>query len=1381
MSVSVDQLAGYVPAFVQRWLAASPDPEQQYGYDHLLGAVLFADITGFTPLASRLAEIGPEGAEQLDAILNAFYSRLVDLIAAHGGDVVGYAGDAAIALFPARGLSPDEWQQNESAAFDRPELAEAVQRAAKLGLELQQRLGDFRAPEDTRLTMKICISAGRLSVGRIGGVEGHWRPLLVGAPLERIGEASSLLQPGDVVLTAEARRCARQRVQGEPRPGDRLRLRRVIETLPAEPLDVPHLPRTALEALRRYVPQTVLARLDAGHSTWLADLRQLTVLFVKLGGIDAAGIDALPRVHEVMQILQQLMQRYEGEVMHLIQDDKGLVAVMCLGLPPSIHEDDADRAVGAALRLKRQLHELGVSTNIGVATGRVFSGPRGSDLRREYSITGLVVNLAARLMGKARDDVLCDEPTSLASRGRATFEALPPIPLKGIDLRVPAFRAVGIGTRAAPRASALVGRKRETEIGRKLLDRGDPRGQRILWIEGEPGVGKSALLAELSRMAEAGGARVLAGECDAIERATPYFTWRGVFTALFDLVSTETPAQSQARVLDQLAFDASLARLAPLLNPVLPLEFPENDAVKDLDARSRADNLHELLIRLLNHAAGSQPLVLVLDDVQWIDSSSWRLLLVVAQRCETVTLALGARPSDAFDAEEQAQIVQRLDAVRLPLDVLPRDDAIRLCCRRLETERISERLAEFLFERSQGNPFYIDELTRYLNDFGLIARRDGCCELEPAVAAGAGVPGSIRALITHRVDRLPLPKQLTLRTATVIGRTFPQRTLCDVYQDDRHRDQVDDHLDDFTRLRFIGLETPEPERSYAFQHVTIQQVTYDQMPLANRRQLHRRIGEWYEGHFGGAANYFPLLAHHFGCAGVAEREIEYLVKSGENALRNYANREAVKAFETALLRQSELSPGPPTSEQARRLGHWRRQLGEAQFHLGNLVEAQLELEAALELFGRGVARGVGGARRSIVWQIVRQALHRFAPGLLTRQQNVDPAENAAGGHQETALALQRLSQIHYLKVNILEGLERAMRALNVAERAGRSPLLARAYSGTGLVAGMLRRRWLAEVYARLSEQTARQTGHRPTLAYVLMASGVCRLGVGRWEQVRQDAEESIAVAEQLGDQHQLGDSLTLEAMRKCFIGEYESAAPIYRRVTAVGRGAGNDLHQAWGYSGLGECLFRQGRSAEALENFEQALELVSDKDHRTEEVRLNGLLALAHLLDGDSKTADTFVEETMRLIDDASYLTVSTLEGVVAAAEVALALWREQLDDPTRRRAAERACAQLAWYAKVFPIGWPRWYCHNGTRLWLLGRRAGALRSWRAALRHAARLQMPLEIALAHLHLAEPDAGETPQRCEHLAAALELFEQLGATREIDFVRAALSAADGVSR
>jgi tetratricopeptide (TPR) repeat protein len=311
------------------------------------------------------------------------------------------------------------------------------------------------------------------------------------------------------------------------------------------------------------------------------------------------------------------------------------------------------------------------------------------------------------------------------------------------------------------------------------------------------------------------------------------------------------------------------------------------------------------------------------------------------------------------------------------------------------------------------------------------------------------------------------------------------------------------------------------------------------------------------------------------------------------------------------------------------------------------------------------------------------------------------------------------------------------------------------------------------MYARLSEATARQTRHRPTLSYVLMAIGVYRLGVGRWEQVQRDAEESIAIAEQLGDQHQLGLSLTLEAMRQCFVGEFRAAEPLYDRIAQIGRAADNDLHEAWGYSGRGECLFRLGRFADAAASLQNAIALLADKEHRTEEIRLSGMLAATHLRLSDAVSAEQHARRTMRLIADASYTTVSTLEGFSGAAEVLLARWREHPGDPARRSEAERACAQLSWYSKVFPIGWPRWYDHFGTCNWLLGRRRQALRCWRASLREATRLGMPLEIATAHLRLGTADDSSSPARAEQLREALRIFEELGAAHEARLARSAL--------
>jgi class 3 adenylate cyclase/tetratricopeptide (TPR) repeat protein len=1354
-----ERLASYVPAFIQRRLAAEPQPPTEPAVERFPAAVLFADVSGFTQLARHLAQRGPEGSEELNRTLSEYYGRLVELLNAHGGDVVAYAGDACLVIWPA--------EENR--------IAEAISRAAQCSLEIQRRLTNYEAAAGIRISVKICVTAGPVVATEVGGVGDYWQPLVFGPAVDQIRAAEKLAAPGDVVLAPPAFRLLNDDVVGDPLPDSHFRLRGLRRVPAQTPLQTPAVSLPMEMAMRFFMPQLVLSRMDAGHTEWLAEFRQVTAVFLRLGGVDSQHPQVVEQLQAVMQILQTTMIRYEGVVVKLLADDKGTIAILCFGLPLLTHEDDAIRAVRSVSDIRRKLADHGLEADAGLATGRVFCGPLGAPQRREYTILGDVVNLSARLMQRASGEMLCDDATRLATRGKVSFRSLPPVKLKGIDQPVALFAPDTSESASASRSSLIAGRHQERAALTELLQATQRGEARVVLIEGEAGIGKSTLIGFLQSEAPSHSVAMHVGDASAIEKTTPYFAWRDLFSTLLGLQAVSDTAARRQRVLDFLEPQPQLLTLAPLLNTLLNLDLPDNDIVRQLSGRARADNLHDLLLGILNIAARQQPLLIVLEDVQWLDSASWRLVSLVSQRTERVSLALALRPLAPPLPLEFEQLIEHEATTRLTLDVLDREQTLELVRDRLGGGQFAPALADFLYERSQGNPFFADELSRYLREEKLVEQVDGCWRLAASVQqeGRANVPGTIRALITSRIDRLLPPQQLTLKTASVIGRSFPHRTLLDVYPLDADRPRLPEHVDRLSQLKLTEIESLQPELVHMFHHITIQQVTYDQLPLAQRRPLHCSIARWYEGTFPAAPAYYPLLAYHWGKGDDAKKEIEYLTKAGDEALRSFANREAVTFFSQALQRHANMfSHDMPRAQQLRR-AHWLRQLGDAHFRLGHLPDGQWHLEQALELMHQPAPSGFFRNTRSTVRQLLIQMLHRLWPSRFTSSRAIDPSEESDGGLYEAALAYQRLSQICYLKVEMSEGLNRALRSLNMSERAGQSPALARSYAGMCLVAGMLRRHRLAERYARLTEDTARRSGHLPTLAYVLMAVCVYRLGVGQWDLVKAEADESVALSERLGDRRQLADSITVLAMLACFRAQYDEAGKLYDRIYEVACKSENVIHQAWGFSGHGECSFRQNKLEQAIEQLQEASRLLEGKEHRTEEIRLQGLLAVSHWRLGRKVSALNFAQDTMEQIANCSYATASTLEAFDGIAEIYLEAWQQTPDSAELRRNARLACAKLRWYAKVFPIGRSRSLCCQGNLCWMTGRKSRARRLWRASLDEAKRFALPLETALAHYEIGRHEPDGSVERQSHLQQAIDRLESLGIEYELRLAREAM--------
>jgi class 3 adenylate cyclase len=310
-------------------------------------------------------------------------------------------------------------------------------RAAECALEIRERLSKYRV-ENARLYLKLAVSAGSITTAHVGGVFNRWEFLLTGNPLVEVGIANNLAQADDILITPSAWRlirndCNAEMVEFELKDaiaqGGRLNSLNKPSSIFETPRK-PAIPEGAESSLRPYIPGAIINRLTAGQSSWIAELRRVTVLFINLPEIDQKT--ELAEAQNLARMIQRSVYRYEGSINKINVDDKGITLVAALGLPPFAHEDDPARGVQAALMIRKELAKLKVRSYIGITTGRIFCGSIGNDSRREYTTIGNAVNLSARLMGAAvRQDeliekfgipILCDRVTYDAAKDAVEFE-----------------------------------------------------------------------------------------------------------------------------------------------------------------------------------------------------------------------------------------------------------------------------------------------------------------------------------------------------------------------------------------------------------------------------------------------------------------------------------------------------------------------------------------------------------------------------------------------------------------------------------------------------------------------------------------------------------------------------------------------------------------------------------------------------------------------------------------------------------------------------------------------------------------------------------------------------------------------------------------------
>jgi class 3 adenylate cyclase/tetratricopeptide (TPR) repeat protein len=1330
------------------------------------GAVLFADLSGFSLLAYTLAqELGPQqGAEELTRHLNHVYGAVIAEIHRYGGSVISFSGDAITCWFA---------QAPTTVANGRSALACA--------LHMQQGMAALeavRTPQGNAiaLALKVAVAVGSVRRFLVGQPGFHKLDLLAGSLLDRVAAIEHQLHPGEVAVDAsliaplgnQAMVREWRTSMGNERCGVLTEL-----THPVPPTPWPVLAALHVDLTRDWLLPPVYQRLQQDSGGFLAELRPSVAVFHKFSGIDYDDDEAAgDKLDTYIRWVQTTLAHYEGFLIDITMGDKGSHLYIAFGAPIA-HEDDATRAVTAALALHHLPSACHFITALqtGISQGQMYAGAYGGSRRRTYGVLGNEVNIAAQLMEQAQPgQILVSERVAQAAGGYV-FQSLGPISLKGVAQSLSVFVATGI-TRAQTRRSVtpLVGRRTEHAalLGRMRAVTNGESG--IVIVEGEAGIGKSRLVEAAIQQAPHLRLTVLRGAGDAIDQSTPYHAWRPIVAHLFALdVFQDSPAWQRQQVLARLqANDPDYLTLAPLLNALLPLDFPDNERTQQMQGEVRRTNLHTLLLALLRHVAAASPLCVVLDDAHWLDSASWALTKRVWQETHPLLLVLVTRPLvEPLPAEYRAWRDSPL-VHHLLLDTMPLEDIERLLCYRLGIASLPPLLSHLIHAKAEGHPFFSEELVYTLRDAGLLRIANGTCQYtaEDSAVDLLNFSNTIQGVITSRIDRLPPPHILTLKVASVIGRVFACQTVQAVYPVDADRAQVGAYLHDLADVDITPLETAAPELTYHFKHIITQEVVYHLMASAQRQQLHRATATWYEQtHTADASAYYPTLAYHWKAAQVADKAMNYYARAGEQALHHHANQEAVRFFSDALHLTDDphLAMRVPMVQQA----CWHRQLGTAYYELGNLSASRAHVEQALRLQGYRLPTSSRTTLMSLLGHIGRQCVHRLWPG------GRAVASALGSEHQlEAARAYALLGEILYFTADTLLGVTCVISSLNLAEMAGPSPELARAYANTCIAASVIPLHRLARLYSRLAQHTALQSEQVAAQVHVGNYTAVYAVGVGHWAKAEALLTAAATAAAQIGDQRQWITSQAILAVLRHYQSEFTQAVELNHTVYDAAVRSDNLVQQGWGLYSQAENYVCLGRYAEALALLEKALTVAAGDTKRTAQLRIYGGFAIAYWRHGEPLLARQMADHATTLIVQSVPNVYSGLEAYAGVAEVYLGLWEQAAASRVGvpkdthsdhiREQASHACQVLRRYARLFPIGRPRARLWQGLWYWLAGRPDTAHRWWRQSLTAARQFHMPYEQGLAYYELGRHLPLSHPQQQECLQQALALFARVGA-------------------
>ncbi len=1308
---------------------------------------LFVDISDFTPMTERFEQSGPDGVEQLTAELDRHFGTMIAHITEAGGEIENLLGDALLAYWPAA----------------EADLRATAAAAVDCALKLQGALAGQFLDDATAVNVHAGLVAGPVAGLHLGGHAGHRLYLLCGDPLDRVTKLVDQAGPGELVVDATIRELLGHAIRGTPVSHDGTRVL-AFDGQSVKRVAAPRRPPADASDAVHYLQDGLRQRVLAGHQSWIAEIRNITVAFVSITGLRVRSSAELARSQSIVLTMQESVHAHGGAVQCLTMSDKGTVLYVAFGLPLLAHDDDAVRAVAAMYQLRGRLREFDCAASIGVSGGMTYCGLLGTDAWRCYSVRGTVTNRAARLMGVADGEILIDSTVRTAAGLRFTFRPLPPLRLKGIAKPQPAYALEGVlQTTESATSRELFDRDAQLQAIRDAID-DLPRAPavRALVVEGDAGIGKTALLNAGAELATEAAITVLRGAVQPLSLGAVYAALRGVFESLVNGSGDGSPIERAAQLLSD---EERWQRRLPLLAPVLSFPVPDNELTAQMQGEIRSDNTRAVLRHVLDRAAQRSSLFILLDDCQWMDSASWRLITELIRGDTRVLFVLAVRRDREHSEAYVSALLELPAVVKVALDEVGTHAIAELVKQSVDASSVASAVVDFIATRGSGNPFFTQELARSLLEQGRIEVVAGKCGLAGNHDLEAiEFPATLEQVIVSRVDRLQPDVQLTLKVASVIGHAFEFQALLGVHPLRFSADSCRACTNTLEEAQFTQRLQDQAALTYLFRNLILQETVYRLLAFAQRRSLHGTIGSWIEANVANAgASHKVVLAHHWFVAERPDKALGYSFDAGVEALDNGAYAEARRFFQRCL----ELARAHPDIADDVAKARVLFRLGEVDLRLGRVDDSRESFIAGLAALGlRWPATSVRYAA-ALLGALARQIYHRV------RGVGTDPEQTVRLREQTLANGLEQFSGLFFFEQRLDQLLLADLHGLNFAEQANAPSIIRKLFAQNAVTLSVARAHRWANYYAKAVETYSKAGSTDADLAYQFYYLAMHSIGHGRWQIAHKHLERGIAQAQNIGHRRLELDLLSFRRSALFIQGDYVAGAAandVYRDAVLSST---DEQHQYFMRIALGEFALRRSDFDDANQLFDEASDLLL-RGYALDHLHVQANRAVAKHRLGLADESWQLATAIVALIGTTQPIGYYAMEGYAGIAS----LFLDHLEDPrsTHSRAELARFARLALrgfdrFSKSFPVSRPRYLMLRARLLEARGRHKRAIRSALEALTAARSLALQFDIAAASEQLGRCRGVPNDARREHAARALAGYVELDLAREATGARA----------
>jgi predicted ATPase len=1249
------------------------------------GAVLFVDISGFSTTTDQLMQHGQHGAEVLAAVMRAVFDPLVHTIYAFGGFIANFAGDAFTAIFRGEGDGAQNGPGHPAAAFAVAATAVAA------GRQIQQ-LAQANADQETAygvftFSTKVGLATGEIEWG-ILRAENEKRAYYYfkGAAVDNCAKAEHHADQGDFILDEATYRLVRERVMVAERNG----FYRVItlRELPAEAQPV-RLPPVDVELMSRFFPRDLLLQELSG------EFRPILYLFV--------GLQGAPTEEELagfMQLVFRLQDRYGGFLNNLDFGDKGCYLYFFWGAPTR-YDNDVSRILNFALDLKAG---AGRPLRMGITYHIAHAGFVGSDLQEEYTCYGRGVNLAARFMTSAGwQEIWIDEQVENRASAFVT-DIVGERQFKGFAQAQTVYALLGREqfTDTPAFSGRLVGRQAEWQqlnAALQPLSAGHFAG--YVTVVGEAGIGKSRLVHEFLENSHIldFGARYLC-QTDEILRQSlnPFRYWlREYFQQIVDHHEAGNKAIFD-RILDGLIADTeepplrrSLKRGRSFLAALVDLYWPHS-LYAESAPRLRFENTIDALKALIKAESRRQPVLLVIEDVHWLDGDSRRFLHRLRRNVAGYPFAVLMTSREALRAEQW-----EMDASWkfVYLESLPKTAIADMVTTAIGQE-LEGGLLTFLHQRTEGNPFFVEQLLYYLRDQNMLGKE---MDRETLRAVEQIIPTDIQAVMVARLDRLPGVTKDVVQTAAVLGREFIRPIVTHM------RPETEPELQTiFGLVEQQGIWQWLDERRLLFRHALMRDAAYNMQLQARLQGVHKRAAEAFETIYQAdlAPNY-DQIAYHYDQARVVIKALDYYERAADQAREKYQNEAALAHYRRALAlvekhqlatrfrlhagreavlgwlgqREAQQAELESMEELADRLGDQGKQ-AETSLRRTALALATGEYDAAVE-FARKSVQYAQAAQDPLS---TARSFHRLSRAFWQKGQHEQarpylekaiPLAEAHNGFAEEASCLYDLSILDYYQQRFKDAHRHLEQGLRIYQRIGDKRGEIECLSMSGILHNAAGEYIAAQAVYEQALSLTRSVGYSYGESRILGLLGNGYFYRGDYEGSIHYHEQGLQIYRELNDRE--GEAIGLDTLGLTYycLDDYERAKAYLLQATKISRELKADQTLGFALTHLGFTLTRLQEYTQATAILEEALRIR----------QVMGLSAFA--IDTQCGLAQVYWEtgrktEALALVDDIrAWIEANGPSGIELPVQVYLVCYQilaaAQKDDPRRQQEAQAVLA----------------------------------------------------------------------------------------------------------